>query len=63
MKIILKVNADDNDRIEVWNSSGCLIAILHVDDLFLSNTNKYLRENLYREYEMEYKLEEIDIDG
>jgi len=61
MKITLKVNANDDTRIEMWNG-GCFIAIVHIDDLFLSNTNKYLRENLYREHEMEYNLEEA-IDG
>ena len=61
MKITLKVNTNDNDRIEMWNG-GCLMTIAHIDDLFPRGRDKPLRETLYREYEMKYNLEEA-IDG
>ena len=59
MKIILKVNTDDNDRIEVWNSSGCLITILHIDDLFPRGEDKPLRGTLYEKKNMAFNLEEV----
>lgn len=33
MKITLKVNKDDGDRIEIWNEKN-LCAVVHVDDFF-----------------------------
>ena len=62
MKITLKVNTNDNDRIEVWNSSGCLITILHIDDLFPRKEDRTLRETFYGEKNMAFNLEEA-IDG
>ena len=59
MKIILKVNTNDNDRVEVWNSSGCLIAILHVDDLFPRSKDRSLRETFYERKNMAFNLEEV----
>ena len=59
MKIILKVNTNDNDRIEMWNSGGCLIAILHVDDLFPRGDDRTLKEILYEKKNMAFNLEEV----
>ena len=59
MKITLKVNTNDNDRIEIWNSSECLIAIIHVDDLFPRRADIVLRETLYKEKNMAFNLEEV----
>ena len=63
MKIILKVNTNDNDRIEMWNSARNFIAIIHVDDLFPRRDETSLRDRLYGKEKIEYKLEEIEIDG
>ena len=61
MKITLKVNTNDNDRIEMWNG-GCLMTIAHIDDLFLSKTEEEIRNVLYEKGKMICNLEEA-IDG
>lgn len=61
MKITLKVNTNDNDRIEMWVGQS-LITVLHVDDLFPTKADRPARDSLYGREEMNYKLEE-DIDG
>ena len=58
MKIILRINDKDNDRVEVWKS-GMILAVIHVDDIFGLSEDKPMKDSLYGKSEREYNLEEI----
>lgn len=56
MKIMLKVNKDDGDRIEIWNGN-VFCAIVHIDDFFYhDNKEEDILDILKKENSVEVEL-------